>query len=82
MKKKVNLEKYSELIKRLDEALDGEEIDDVIPALISFTVMAGCFGKVNKRMLLSYFADSLDRTYGEYDEKKVDTPGISRNNPQ
>ena len=65
-----DIKKYSNLIKKLDEALDGEEIDDVIPALISFLTMAGCVGQVNKRMLLSYFADTLDKTYGEFDAKK------------
>jgi hypothetical protein len=61
-----NLEKYSALIKKLDQALDGEEIDDVIPALISFLAMAGAFGGVNKRLLLSYFAEKLDEIYSEH----------------
>ena len=64
-------EKYSSLIRKLDEALDGEEIDDVIPALVSFTVMAGCMGQINKRMLLSFVADSIDRTYQQFDERKT-----------
>lgn len=61
-----NLEKYSTLIKKLDQALDGEEIDDVIPALVSFLAMAGSFGRINKRLLLSYFADRLDEIYSEH----------------
>ena len=64
-----DLDKYSALIKRLDTALDGEEIDDVIPALISFVAMAGCFGGVDKKVLLSYFADNLDRIYSEKDKR-------------
>ena len=79
-------QKYSDLIKRLDNALSGEEIDDVIPALVSFTVLAGCLGQINKRMLLSFFVDSLDRTYSEFDERKTDeknhSQGRDRNGTQ
>jgi len=64
-----NLEKYSDLIKKLDSALDGEEIDDVVPALVSFLAMAGCIGGVNKRLLLAYFVDTLDKTYKERDRR-------------
>jgi len=71
---KIDLEKYSALIKKLDAALEGEEIDDVVPALISFTVMAACFARLNKRIVLTYFAQSLDKTYGDFDEKKSNTP--------
>ena len=81
---KVDLEKYSQLIKKLDAALDGEDIDDAMPALISFTVMAACIGRLNKRMVLAYFANSLDKTYGDFDARKEtgDLPGRDRNGPQ
>lgn len=64
-----NLEKYSDLIRKLDNALHGEEIDDVVPALVSFLSMAGCIGGVEKRLLLAYFADTLDKTYSERDRR-------------
>jgi hypothetical protein len=79
---KVDLQKYSTLIKKLDAALEGEEVDDVMPALISFTVMAACFARLNKRMVLAYFADSLDKTYGDFDAKKSNTPRRNRNGAQ
>jgi hypothetical protein len=62
-----SMDKYSSLIKRLDGALTGEEIDDVIPALVSFTAMAGLFGEVEKKTMLSFFADTLDRIYEHQD---------------
>lgn len=61
----IDLERYSRLIKRLDEALVDEELDDIIPALISFTVLAAFMGKMDKKVVLSYFADRLDNTYRE-----------------
>lgn len=65
-----DVQKYSDLIKKLDMALDGEDLDDVVPALVSFTTLACCLGKLNKRMVLSFFADSLDRTYSDFDSRK------------
>lgn len=64
-----DVEKYSTLIKKLDVALDGEEIDDVIPALVSFLAMAGSFGGIDKKILLAYFADRMDEIYSEQERR-------------
>ena len=55
---------YQGLVQRLDEVLHGSELDDVIPALVMFTATAGALGGVDKKVLLSFFADTLDKTYG------------------
>ena len=55
---------YQGLVQRLDEVLHGSELDDVIPALVMFTATAGVLGGVDKKVLLSFFADTLDKTYG------------------
>lgn len=81
-----DVEKYSALIKKLDMALDGEELDDVVPALVSFTTLACCLGQLNKRMVLSFFAESLDNTYSEFDQRKSNeknhSSGRNRNGTQ
>lgn len=55
---------YHRLVERLDRALHGSEVDDVIPALVMFTATAGALAGVDKKVLLSFFADTLDKTYG------------------
>ena len=62
--KRYDSEQYQELVQRLDSALHGSEIDDVVPALVMFLATAGALAGVDKKMLLAFVADTLDKTYG------------------
>lgn len=64
-------ETYKDLVRKIDKALHGASVDDAIPALVSFFCAVGAFSDINKRMLLSYVASALDKSYAEYQSRKT-----------
>lgn len=63
------IDTFVELIRKLDKALEGASADDAIPALASFLGAVGSFSNISKRMLLSYVASALDKSYAEYQSR-------------
>jgi hypothetical protein len=64
-------ETYKDLVRKIDKVLHGASADDAIPALVSFLCAVGAFSNISKRMLLSYVASALDKSYAEYQSRKT-----------
>lgn len=61
---------YVKLIDSLGTAMDGHHPDNLIPALVSVLCMISASSNVEKRTILSYVADSLDKAYEAFERKK------------
>ena len=61
---------YVKLIDSLGIAMDGHHPDNLVPALVSVLCMIGASSNVEKRVLLSYVADSLDKAYEAFERRK------------
>jgi hypothetical protein len=61
---------YVQLLDSLGTAMDGHDPDNIIPALVSVLCMISAASDVEKRTILSYVADSLDRAYSAFERNK------------
>lgn len=61
---------YVKLIDSLGTAMDGHHPDNLIPALVSVLCMISASSNVEKRTILSYVADSLDKAYQAFERRK------------
>ena len=61
---------YAKLVTSLGTAMDGHHPDNLIPALVSILCMIGASSSVDKKVLLSYVADSIDRAYSSIERRK------------
>ncbi len=60
-----DMEKFNSLILKLDEALNGYSIDEIIPALSSMLCTAGIHYEVDKKTLISFVACCADDLYDQ-----------------
>jgi hypothetical protein len=57
-----------ELIEKIDAAIDGESIDDIIPVMVTFIASASIKAGVSKEMIMLYLSDTLDNARGKHNE--------------
>lgn len=57
-----------ELIEKIDAAIDGESLDDIIPVMVTFIASASIKAGVSKEMIMLYLSDSLDNARGKHNE--------------
>ena len=57
-----------ELIEKIDAAIDGESLDDIIPVMVTFIASASIKAGVNKEMIMLYLSDTLDNARGKHNE--------------
>jgi hypothetical protein len=55
--------KYKRLLMQIDEALNGHHIDQVIPALAFVLAVAAFRSGTEKRIALSFVAETMDTIY-------------------
>lgn len=60
---------YPKLIQQLENMLEGEELDNIIPALTTLLAQAGWMSTRDKKIFVAYVVNAIDRTY-EVMEKK------------
>jgi NADH:ubiquinone oxidoreductase subunit E len=61
---------YLKLLHRLEDMLQNEEIDHIIPALTTLLAQAGWLSTRDKKIFVSYVVNSIDRTYEVMDKKR------------
>jgi hypothetical protein len=61
---------YVKLLDSLGTAMDGHHPDNLIPAMVSILCMISSASGVEKRTILSYVADSLDKAYEAFERRK------------
>lgn len=59
---------FMELIEKIDAAIDGESIDDIIPVMVTFIASASIKAGVSKEMIMLYLSDTLDNARGKHNE--------------
>ena len=57
------------LIEKIDSAIDGESLDDIIPVMVTFIASASIKAGVSKEIIMMYLSDALDEAHGKHDEK-------------
>ena len=56
-------EDYVELVNKIDEVLDGVDIEQIVPALTTFLAKAGYMSGMDKKNFVAFVVDSIDRMY-------------------
>jgi len=59
-------ENYLRLIRKIQEAMDGESVDDLIPALSTCLAQVGASHAPNKREFVSYVVKCIDTIFERY----------------
>ncbi len=59
---------FMELIEKIDAAIDGESLDDIIPVMVTFIASASIKAGVSKEMIMLYLSDTLDNARGKHNE--------------
>jgi hypothetical protein len=54
---------YLRVINKLQEAMDGESVDDLIPALATCLAQVGASHAPNKRQFVSYVVKCIDNIF-------------------
>ena len=58
-----------ELIEKIDAAIDGESLDDIIPVMVTFIASVSIRVGVSKEMIMMYLSDTLDEVRVKSNEK-------------
>ena len=62
------------LIEKIDSAIDGESLDDIIPVMVTFIASASIKAGVSKEIIMMYLSDALDDAHGKHNEKHREVP--------
>lgn len=57
------LKEYMRVVRRIQDAIEGEDIDNIIPALSSVLGEVGAFSEMDKKRLVYFVVSSIDRIY-------------------
>lgn len=60
---------FMKLIEKIDAAIDGESLDDIIPVMVTFIASASIRAGVSKEMIMMYLSDTLDEARVKSNEK-------------
>jgi len=63
---------YLKLLHRLEDMLQDEEIDNIIPALTTLLSQAGWLSTRDKKVFVAYVVNAIDRTYEVMEKKRRD----------
>ena len=61
---------YLKLLHRLEDMLQDEEIDNIIPALTTLLSQAGWLSTRDKKVFVAYVVNAIDRTYETMNKKR------------
>jgi hypothetical protein len=63
---------YLKLLHRLEDMLQNEELDHIIPALTTLLAQAGWLSTRDKKVFVAYVVNAIDRTYETMNKKRRD----------
>jgi hypothetical protein len=61
---------YLKLLHRLEDMLQNEELDHIIPALTTLLAQAGWLSTRDKKVFVAYVVNAIDRTYETMNKKR------------
>lgn len=61
---------YLKLLHQLEDMLEGEELDNIIPALTTLLAQAGWMSTRDKKIFVAYVVNAIDRTYETMNKKR------------
>ena len=59
---------YKDVVNKLHIALEGADLDDVVPATAMIVGLAGVMAGADKKLLISFVVDTIDRVYKDADK--------------
>ena len=66
------LKEYMRVVRRIQDAIEGEDIDNIIPALSSVLGEVGAFSEMDKKRLVYFVVSSIDRIYQNHGKDSND----------
>jgi hypothetical protein len=70
MNKSVETTTYLKLLHQLEDRIQDEELDNIIPALTTLLAQAGWLSTRDKKIFVSYVVNAIDRTYEVMEKKR------------
>jgi hypothetical protein len=61
---------YLKLLHQLEDTLEDEELDNIVPALTTLLAQAGWLSTRDKKNFVAYVVNAIDRTYEVMDKKR------------
>jgi len=61
---------YLKLLHRLEDMLQDEELDHIIPALTTLLAQAGWLSTRDKKVFVAYVVNAIDRAYEVMEKKR------------
>ena len=62
---------YEHLLSQFDKILNGHKYDDVIPATALMLAVAAYRSRAEKRLVLAFVAETLDKIYSLAEKEKI-----------
>lgn len=56
-------ERQEELMDKIDDVLHGEELDTVVPILLTFLATAGYLSGMDKKRFVTHVVEGIDRMF-------------------
>lgn len=63
-----NNDEYLDVVNKLHATLEGADLDDVVPATAMVLGLAGVMAGADKKLLISFVVDTIDRVYRDADK--------------
>ena len=63
-----NNDEYLDVVNKLHATLEGADLDDVVPATAMVLGPAGVMAGADKKLLISFVVDTIDRVYRDADK--------------
>ena len=67
----VDSKEYEHLLSQFDKILIGHKYDDVIPATALVLAVAACRSRAEKRLVLAFVAETLDKIYSLAEKENI-----------
>lgn len=61
---------YLKLIQQLEDRIQDEELDNIVPALTTLLAQAGWMSTWDKKIFVAYVVNAIDRTYEVMEKKR------------
>lgn len=61
---------YLKLLHQLEDTLEDEELDNIVPALTTLLAQAGWLSTRDKKNFVAYVVNAIDRTYEVMNKKR------------
>lgn len=68
-------QEHLRLVQKIEDALEGEHLDNVVPTLTTFLAEAGWMSGMEKKRFITHVVDSIDRMFAAAERAEKNNEG-------